>query len=286
MNIIKELTLKAELGNPVTLQNFLTEKNGVSRRLLTKLKRTDGGITRNGVLIRSIDMVENGDVIVLRFEDDSFLEPNNALNVPIAYESDSVVVFNKPSGMPMHPSIKHQGDTLGNKFAALYPDLTFRAVNRLDRDTSGLCVIAKNAFAAKLLQGHCEKVYYAAVSGVIPESGTIDAPIARERESIILRCVREDGQNAVTHYTRIDTDGERSLAEIHLETGRTHQIRVHFAHIGHPLEGDDMYGGTLENIARQALHCGKMSFTEPLTGEIVHVNAELPDDIKACIHKK
>ena len=231
-------------------------------------------------------MVENGDEIVLHFEDDSFLEPNNELIVPVVYESDSVVVFNKPSGMPVHPSIKHQGDTLGNKFAALYPDLTFRAVNRLDRDTSGLCVIAKNAFAAKALQGHCKKVYYAAVSGVISESGTINAPIARERESIILRCVREDGQYAVTNYKRIETNGQCSLAEIHLETGRTHQIRVHFAHIGHALEGDDMYGGSLKNIGRQALHCGKISFSEPLSNEIVSVSAELPDDIKNIFSKE
>ena len=95
-------------------------------------------MTRDGKLIRSIDMVENGDEILLRFGDDSFLEPNPALEVPVAYESDSIIVFNKPSGMPVHPSIKHQGDTLGNKFAAMFPELTFRAVNRLDRDTSGL----------------------------------------------------------------------------------------------------------------------------------------------------
>ena len=262
------------------MQDFLTKHQGVSKRLLTRLKRIEGGMTRDGKLIRSIDMVENGDEILLRFGDNSFLEPNPALEVPVAYESDSIIVFNKPSGMPVHPSIKHQGDTLGNKFAAMFPELTFRAVNRLDRDTSGLCITAKNALAANLLQGKCEKVYYAAVTGEIPESGTINAPIARERESIIIRCVREDGQYAVTHYKRMAYSGKYSLAEIHLETGRTHQIRVHFAYIGHPLAGDDLYGGTRDNIARQALHCGQLTFTEPLTGEKVTVRAELPDDIK------
>lgn len=255
-------------------------KKGVSRRLLTKLKRQEGGITRNGQLVRSIDMVQKGEVIVLNLEDDSFLEPNPSLNVPIAYENDSLVVFNKPSGMPVHPSIRHQGDTLGNYFAYRYPELTFRSVNRLDRDTSGLCIIAKDAHAAKLLQGCCEKVYYAAVHGAIPESGTIDAPIARERESIILRCVREDGQRAVTHYKRLMMNERYSLAEIHLETGRTHQIRVHFAHIGAPLAGDDLYGGLRGDIPRQALHCGQLSFREPLTGEPVTVTSELPEDIK------
>ncbi len=238
-------------------------------------------MTRDGKLIRSIDTVQRGDVIVLSLEDDSFLDPNGSLNVPIAFENDSLVVFNKPNGMPVHPSIRHQGDTLGNYFAHLYPQLTFRSVNRLDRDTSGLCIIAKDAHAAKLLQGCCQKVYYAAVHGTIPESGTIDAPIARERESIILRCVREDGQRAVTHYKRLMTNGRYSLAEIHLETGRTHQIRVHFAHIGAPLAGDDLYGGLRDDISRQALHCGQLSFREPLTGEPITVSSELPEDIKA-----
>lgn len=274
-----ELTVDSE--KPVTLGNFLTGRKGVSRRLLTKLKRQEGGITRRGETVRSIDMVEKGDVIVLALEDDSFLEPNGSLNVPIAFENDSLVVFDKPGGMPVHPSIKHQGDTLGNYFAHLYPQLTFRAVNRLDRDTSGLCIIAKDALAAKLLQGSCEKVYYAAVQGLIPDSGTIDAPIARERESIIVRCVREDGQRAVTHYKRLLCSDKYSLAEVHLETGRTHQIRVHFAHIGAPLAGDDLYGGLRDDITRQALHCGSLSFSDPLTGRLITVSSELPGDIKA-----
>lgn len=251
----------------------------MSRRLLTRLKRQSGGITRNGELVRSIDEVRQDDVIVLRLEDDSFLEPNSSLNVPIVFENESLVVFNKPSGMPVHPSIRHQGDTLGNYFASLYPELTFRSVNRLDRDTSGLCIIAKDALAAKLLQGNCRKVYYAAVHGIIPESGTIDAPIARERESIILRCVRDDGQRVVTHYKRLKHSEKYSLVEVDLETGRTHQIRVHFAHIGAPLAGDDLYGGLRADIGRQALHCGMMLFNAPLSGEQIKVSAELPEDI-------
>lgn len=276
---MRELRITADCGEPMTLQHFLTARHGVSRRLLTRLKRQENGITRNGELIRSIDMVYSGDEIVLHLCDESGLEPNPALDVPAVFENENVVVFDKPGGMPVHPSIKHQGDTLGNYFASLYPDLTFRAVNRLDRDTSGLCVIAKNAYAAKLLQGSCEKVYYAAVHGDIEPCGTIDAPIARERESIILRCVREDGKRAVTHYRCTDANGKYSLAEIRLETGRTHQIRVHFSHIGHPLAGDDMYGGSREDIGRQALHCGEISFDEPLTGERITVTAPLPDDI-------
>ena len=283
---MKLIELRVDAEKPVTLEKFLTGQKGVSRRLLTRLKRQSGGITRNGELVRSIDEVRQGDVIVLHLEDDSFLEPNSSLNVPVAFENESLVVFDKPSGMPVHPSIRHQGDTLGNWFAHLYPELTFRSVNRLDRDTSGLCVIAKDALAAKLLQGSCKKVYYAAVHGVIPESGTIDAPIARERESIILRCVREDGQRAVTHYKRLKCSGKYSLAEIDLETGRTHQIRVHFAHIGAPLAGDDLYGRLREDIGRQALHCGRMTFGDPLTGERITVTSELPEDILSLFEKE
>ena len=278
---MKEIKLTVQSDKPLTLQSFLLGKKGVSRRLLTRLKRPDKGITRNGELIRSIDTVYSGDEIILHLDDTSLLEANGSLNVKIAFENENLVVFDKPSGMPVHPSIKHQGDTLGNYFAYVYPDMTFRPVNRLDRDTSGLCIVAKNAHAANLLQGCCEKIYFAAVHGVTDEAGTIDAPIARQRESIILRCVRDDGQPAVTHFKRLEHNEKYSLEEIHLETGRTHQIRVHFAHMGHPLAGDDMYGGSRTDISRQALHCGEMTFTEPVSGEKITVNSELPEDIKA-----
>ena len=278
---MKELRLKVQSETPMTLQCFLMGKQGVSRRLLTKLKRQNGGITRCGETVRSIDLVYKGDEIVLRLEDEKLLEPNGELKVPVIYESSSLVVFDKPAGMPVHPSIKHQGDTLGNYFAYLYPELTFRPVNRLDRNTSGLCIAAKDAHSANMLQNCCEKVYYAAAHGVIDETGTIDAPIAREQESIILRCVREDGQPAVTHFRRIAFNDKYSLAEIHLETGRTHQIRVHFSHIGHPLAGDDMYGGSREDIQRQALHCGQMTFVEPITGQKITVKSDIPEDIRS-----
>lgn len=277
---MKEIALLVEGEKPQTLQSFLLGRKGVSRRLLTKLKRINGGITRNNEPIRSIDIVFPGDEIVLRPEDTSFLEPNGSLNVPIVFENESLVIFDKPGRMPVHPSIKHQGDTLGNYFAYRYPELTFRPVNRLDRDTSGLCIAAKDAHAANLLQGSCKKVYFAAVHGIPEERGTIDAPIARERESIILRCVREDGQPSVTNYIRLRNGERYSLMEVHPETGRTHQIRVHFAHIGHPLAGDDMYGGGREDIDRQALHCGEITFTEPISGEEITVVSPLPDDMK------
>ena len=278
---MKELKLTVGGDHPTTLQNFLSGQEGVSKRLLTRLKRQENGMTRGGVQIRSIDTVFPGDEIILRFEDSGALEPNPALNIPVAFENERLVVFDKPAGVPVHPSIKHQGDTLGNFFASLYPDLTFRPVNRLDKDTSGLCIVAKDAHAASLLQGSCRKVYCAAVEGTPPEYGQIDAPIARERESIILRCVREDGQPSLTCYKRLKTGKRYSLMEVRPETGRTHQIRVHFAHIGHPLAGDDMYGGSLADIPRQALHCGTITFPEPGSGRVITVTSELPEDIAA-----
>lgn len=261
------------------LEKFLMKK-GVSRRLLTRLKHHENGITRNGLVIRSTDDVHNGDIIVLKIDDDKFLEPNGSLDIKTAYEDENVIIFDKPSGVPVHPSLKHHDDTLGNYFAYLFPDFTFRPVHRLDNYTSGLCLIAKDALSANILQGNFRKLYYAAVHGITDECGMIDAPVARQDNSIILRCVRSDGQRAVTHYKRLCYNDKYSLLEINLETGRTHQIRVHFAHIGHPLAGDELYGGECEDIKRQALHCGRIEFNQPVTGELISVKSDFPDDMK------
>lgn len=210
----------------------------------------------------------------------SAIEANGSLTAPVMFENDFVTVFDKPAGMPVHPSAKHRTDTLGNLFAAMYPELVFRPINRLDKDTSGLCLIAKDPHTANILQGKCHKIYYATVHGATEESGIINAPIARERDSIITRCVREDGKYAVTHYKKTAENDKFTLLEIELETGRTHQIRVHFSYIGHPLAGDDLYGGQRQDISRHALHCGKMSFICPVTEEKITVESGLPDDMK------
>lgn len=268
--------------NPVTLQNFL-KTQGVSSRLLKKLKRQENGITRQGKLIRSIDEVRKGDIICLNINDERFLEPNGNLYAEKLFENEYAVVFNKPYNMPVHPSIKHQGDTLGNYFAYEYPDLTFRPVNRLDRNTSGLCLIAKNPHSANMLQGNIKKVYYAVVCGQTEPYGTINAPIARENETIILRTVRDDGKPSVTHYKTLKQNEKYSLVEINLETGRTHQIRVHFSYIGHALAGDELYGGLCEDIQRHALHCGKLIFNDIFTGEKIIVNSDISEDMLKLI---
>lgn len=267
------------------LQDFLIKDYEVSKRMISQLKRIKNGITRNGKLIRTIDDVFPGDEIILNFEDTRALEANGNLQADILFENENLVVFDKPVSMPVHPSIKHQGDTLGNLFSYKYPGLTFRPVNRLDRDTSGLCIVAKNSFSAAALQGNVRKIYYAAVSGFIEGKGTIDAPIAREKDSIIKRIVRDDGQRAVTHYEAIESDEKYSLLKINLETGRTHQIRVHFSYIGHPLAGDDLYGGCMDDIKCQALHCGQLDFNNPLSREVITVVSPLREDIKNIIIK-
>lgn len=266
-----------------TAEEYLKKEHGVSRRLLIKLKRTEGGIIRNGELLRTVDIINEGDVIEITFEEEGkSLEPNGGIFVPVVFENDDFVVFNKPAGMPVHPSIRHHSDTLGNYFSYLYKELSFRPVNRLDRDTSGLCFVTKNAHAAHWFSKKLQKTYYAVVSGKINEKGEIRAPIGRVDDSVILRCVREDGQPAATFYEPVEYKNNHTLLKIRLETGRTHQIRVHFSYIGYPLDGDSFYGGDCTYIKRQALHCGELKIPMKDGGEL-SLCAPLPEDIKALL---
>ena len=280
INNMGKLIFKNEHSYPVNLQLFLHKENGVSKKLITRLKRQNSGITRNGELIRTIDDVYPGDIIVVHTDDEKTLEPNGELSVRVVFENDSFVVFDKPQKMPVHPSINHYRDTLGNYFSYLYPGITFRPVNRLDRNTSGLCVVAKNQYCAYRLQNNIRKVYYAIVSGIPQISGTIDAPIARQNESMITRCVSQSGQRAVTHYELISSCGKYSYVKINLETGRTHQIRVHFSYIGHPLAGDDMYGGCCDDTDRQALCCGEMSIFDEKENQDFYLSVPPNDEMK------
>lgn len=218
-------------------------------------------------------------------EDKGTVLPNPGVKAGIAFENEDVIVFDKPPGVAVHPSIIHYGDTLGNLYAALYPNSAFRPIHRLDKDTSGLVACAKNKLAASVLSGRVEKTYYAVVSGELAERGEINAPIGRADGSIIRREVRADGQSAVTLYKPVLYKNGRTLLEISLRTGRTHQIRVHFSYIGYPLCGDEMYGGDRSEIRRQALHCGKMRF-EALSGGLVEIESPLPEDITELIGQR
>ena len=268
--------------NDRRLGDVLRER-GFSRKSLTRLKRTDGGIICGDKPLRTVDRVHSGDVIIINESQSGAAQPNPQLEVSVLFEDEHLAVFDKPPMMPCHESIKHRGDTLSNFFAAHCPGVTFRCINRLDRDTSGCVVVAKSRFCATALQRSCDKVYYGICKGPKLSGGRICAPIAREKDSIIKRCVREDGQFAATVFSTVQRHGDYTLCRFILETGRTHQIRCHMAHIGAALVGDDMYGEKSELIQRQALHCGRVSFTHPVTGERLTVKAPMPSDMKRLI---
>ena len=266
------------------IRDFLRDF-GVSSALLTKLKQSENGITLNGEFARTIEKVYTGDtlkiVIASKGKMPKKLENNN---VSVAYNDEDIIVLNKPPLMPVHESRNHQGDTLAN-VAACYmdDDNAFRAVYRLDRDTSGLVLIAKNELAACKLAGKIEKDYYAVCQGALEENGTVNLPIAREGDSIIKRTVSEKGERAVTHWKAVKSNGKNTLVKFKLETGRTHQIRVHMSHIGHALLGDTLYGGDTAQINRQALHCKTIRFIHPVTEKNIIVDCDFPQDFKGLI---
>ncbi len=273
----------------VRVDKYLRSK-GYSRGVITELKYNDG-LFLNEEKVRTVDTLKIGDVLTVCMNDYSVTVPNPELSAVIAYEDDDVVIFDKPYNMPSHQSLGHYGDTLANLFAARYPGVMFRSVNRLDKNTSGLITIAKNKFSASKLMSdkryRPEKKYYALTSGGFieknGEEGEIIAPIGRENDTLIKRCVREDGDHAHTKYKVLKSSDEYTLLEVKLVTGRTHQIRVHFSHIGFPLLGDDLYGGDRNRINRQALHCGYIRFRHPVTDEEHIVTSPLPEDMKRII---
>ena len=272
---MRELLLTAEqTDDGITALDFLKAR-GFSRRMITALKQS-GGLTRCGEILRSVDIVRAGDVIRVVQVDSGGVVPNSSIQVEISYEDEDLVIYNKPPFLAVHPSVRHYDDTLANAFAARFPDTPFRPINRLDRDTSGLCVCARNRFAAAGL-ACLKKVYFAVVNGELCSGGTINLPIGRECESIIKRCVSPNGKPAVTRFEPMESVNGRTLLKIRLETGRTHQIRVHMSHIGYPLCGDRLYGGDT-SIDRQALHCGEVEFIHPVTGERIQAFAPFPED--------
>lgn len=261
-----------------TVEKYLMSVKGLSRRLITKIKYSEG-IMVNDNVSRTVDIIKSGDIVSVIMEDEKCLEENLSLDIPIVYNDDDIVVFNKPCGVPVHPSIRHYNDTLGNYFSAVFKGVSFRPVNRLDKDTSGLCVVAKNAFASAELQKSVDKTYYAVVKGNPDDEGEINLPISREDGTIIKRKVDETGQEAITRYKSVMRKNGYTLLEIKLLTGRTHQIRVHFSHIGFALVGDELYGGDMSVIKRHALHCKTLKFIHPVTKEKVVVDSEIPDDM-------
>lgn len=270
------------------LESFLRKRKNVSQRIIRNAKRTAGGITADDEHIRTVDTVKSGQLIkILLPTPQCEMEPAD-IELNIIFEDEHYILINKGSNMPVHPTSNiHINDTLANGVVNYMHNCgdnhSISIVNRLDKDTSGLVLIAKNPYAAENAARTIKKKYRAVCSGVITQSGRIEAPIARESDSIIKRCVKEGGAAAVTNYIPEFSRNNMTLVSVYLETGRTHQIRVHFSYIGHPLEGDDMYGGSLKLIKRQALHCAEISFIHPILEEELKFSSPLPSDMAALI---
>lgn len=266
---------------------FLKKHCKISARLITKLVRIENGITRDGKLIRTIDSVHFGDRIRIKLpNDNNEIEPVMG-ELDIKFEDNHILVVNKPPNMPVHPTKNHQRDTLANivRHYALSKgeDYTFRAINRIDRDTSGLVIIAKDRFTANGLKG-IYKEYTAVCQGNIVEDGTVDKNIRLKPDSKMVREVNENGARAVTHYFVLSKNIDYSLVRCVLETGRTHQIRCHMSYLGYPLAGDDLYGGKTDKIHRQALHCSYLRFIHPVTKKKIEIMSELPEDMNSLLN--
>ena len=212
------------------------------------------------------------------------------MKLDIVYEDEDFLVINKPADTPIHPSQGNYDNSLANGVKHYYESqgerFVFRCINRLDRDTTGLVVIAKNmlssaALNAAMVNREIHRTYLAVVKGELPEKGTIDFPIARKDGSTVERCVdMSGGEYAVTHFECVEKNEKYSLAKIWLETGRTHQIRVHMNAIGHPLPGDFLYHNDRSEIGRQALHSWRLEFRHPVTGETMRFEQPLPEDMR------
>lgn len=268
-----------EAEDGIILRSFLKETLRLSTRLLTSLKKKEEGILLNGKRVTVRAVLRAGDRLVLSLSDtEEAVNPHLApvpLSVPILYEDEDVVVCAKPAGMPTHPSHGHRDDTLANALAYLYRDrpFVFRAIGRLDRETGGVLAVAKNPHSGALLsramqEGKIKKEYVAWVEGIPPREGRITAPIRRKEGTVMLRevCNEGEGDEAETLFRLLYTDGCQSLIHLFLPTGRTHQIRVHMASIGHPLVGDGLYGHGKEG-ERTLLHALRLTLPLPCTGK-------------------
>lgn len=274
-----------------TIEQYLRSK-GYSTQCIKELKKQWGNILIDGAPQYMRVPLQEGNTLTVQIQEENSSEKIPAVELPldIVYEDEDLMVVNKPADMPIHPSLNNYENSLANAlawyFAKQDKPFVFRCINRLDRDTSGLTIIAKHILSAGILSAQVTKraihrEYLAIVRGQIhPERGTIDAPIGRKGDSIIERQIDYvGGERAVTHYALEEYKKGHSLLSIHLETGRTHQIRVHLKHIGFPLIGDHLYNPDMEHITRQALHSHKLQFTHPITGESMEFTAPLPKDM-------
>lgn len=287
-------TLQYRITESDTYSNIheLLKAHGYSSTVIRHLKETENGIQRNGVWARVYEPLASGDTVTILLTEEASSENivPTPLPLDIVYEDEDLLIINKPAGMPIHPSQGNYDNTLANACAYYFQQkgepFIYRCINRLDRNTTGLLIIARHAYSASLLSSMVAKreihrEYLALATGLVPDSGVIEAPIARVDGSTIEREVNfETGEFARTHYRRLEYKNGYSLVSLKLDTGRTHQIRVHMKYIGHPLPGDFLYNPDYSVIRRQALHSYRLTFTHPITGKELQFTAPLPDDMK------
>ena len=278
----------------ILLRQYLQKELALSSKMIKHLKFLPDGILLNGVRVTVRCVLKEGDILSLATEDreSAPISPEN-LPITVLYEDESLVVPAKPANMPTHPSHDHYHDTVANALAFRYQQervpFVFRPINRLDRNTSGLLLIARNRHAAGVLSeamrdGKIQKSYLAVLDGEITQAdGIIDACLHRTQQSIILREIcspdTPDADEARTEYTVLAAENGYTLVRAHPITGRTHQLRVHFASIGHPITGDDLYGKPSPHISRHALHAHTLTFPHPEREETLTLSAPLPEDL-------
>ena len=285
-----------EEADGLRIEQFLRHQ-GYSYQNITQLKKMPESILKNGVWEYMRSLLATGDILTVHIQENESSPniPPVELPLSIIYEDEDILVVNKPAGMPIHPSMKNYYNSLAKALAWYYQDqgkpFIFRCSNRLDRDTSGLTVISKHLVSASIMADMTKKrlvhrEYLAIVKGdLTPPTGTITAPLSRKEGSIIERTVDFDhGEEAITHYKLVKKENGHSLVSLQLETGRTHQIRIHMKYLGYPLIGDYLYNPDMEHITRQALHSYHMEFPHPITGQKMPFTAPLPSDMSAISH--
>lgn len=284
-----------EAGDGLRIEQYLRRK-GYSGQNLAEIKRMPKSVLVNGEHYYMKQELNTGDHLSIHICETKCSEKIPPIQIPldIVYEDEDIIVINKPAGMPIHPSLNNYTNSMANALAWYYQEqgkpFIFRCCNRLDRDTSGLTVVAKHLVSGNILSDmvrrrDIHREYLAIVRGhVSPEAGTINAPLARKPGTIIERTVDWDqGETAITHYCVVEERNGHSLVSLRLETGRTHQIRIHMKYLGYPLIGDYLYNPDMEYIGRQALHSHRLSFTHPITGEPMEFTAPLPKDMKKVL---
>ena len=296
---MRRLTLTVDRARHGTDVNTLLRKElALSAAAVRRAKALPGGITLDGLPVFTTARAGEGQVLSVAVGDEASNPAIEAVEGPldIRYEDDDLLILDKAGGVPVHPSQGHHGDTLANflyhHYEAIGLTAAFHPVNRLDRGTSGLMAVAKHAHAherlqAQLRDGTLKRTYLAVCQGVPdPLSGVIDQPIARQPGSVLRRQADPDGSPARTHYRVLDTGNGRSLVSLALDTGRTHQIRVHLSWLGCPLAGDFLYGTedpALPN--RFALHSASLTLRQPVTGQVLALTSPLPDELYALLQE-